>query len=230
MTVLSSAQEAAIELNQAELTTLFASTERFAKELQVQAKRSARAIAKAHDWNILTTRATITGDGTTTAFDLPDDYDRMILKTKLTGEDSNLDLVKVEDLDQWDYFQNHPGTTVPGYWIVLGGQLQVFPAPATGVTYSYYYITKDRVTSSGGVKEDFEADADEFLLPEDLLTLSLIWRWRASKRQEYAEDLRNFEILLAQEIMADKGTRILTVGRQRISADVRTAYPRPLGS
>jgi hypothetical protein len=226
MTVLSSCQEAAIELNQAELSTLFASTDRFAKELRIQANRSAVAIANAYDWQILTKRATITGDGSETSFAFPDDYDRMTLKTNLAGNDSNLDLVKARDLDQWDYFQNHPGTSTPGYWIPLGGELQVNPAPGSEIAYSYYYITKNIVS---GDKLAFTLDADTFILPERLLTLSIIWRWRASKRMEYAEDMRNFEIALSDEVKKDKGSRILVVGRQRTPYDVRVAYPGNLG-
>ncbi len=227
MTVLSSAQEAAIELSQTEPTTLFSTTDKLAKELRVQANRSAVAIAKAHDWQALTTRATITGDGSDTSFPLPTDYDRMVLKTNLASNSSNLDLVKATDLDQWDYFQNHMSTTVPGYWIILGGEMQINPAPATGVIHSYYYISKNVVT---GGKTAFDADTDTFVLPERLLTLSIIWRWRASKRMEYAEDMANFQIALSEEIASDKGSRILVVGQQRTPYNLSVAYPRPLGA
>jgi hypothetical protein len=87
---------------------------------------------KAYDWQVLTKRATIAGDGSATSFDLPSDYDRMALKTNLASSASNIDLVKATDLDQWDYFQNHMSTTVPGYWMILGGQIQITPAPGTG--------------------------------------------------------------------------------------------------
>lgn len=226
MTVLSACQEAAIELNQTEPTTLFSTTDKFAKELRVQANKSAVAIAKAYDWQSLTKLATITGDDSTTSFTLPADYDRMVLKTELTGNSTNLNLVKTRDLDQWAYFQNHMSSGVPGRWIVLGGALQVNPAPTTGVNYSYYYITRNVVSGS---KVAFTADTDTFVLPERLLTLSVIWRWRAQKRMEYSEDLKNFEIALSEEVTADKGTRILTVGRQRGPYDLRNAYPGPLG-
>lgn len=226
MSVLTACQEAAIELNQTEPAAIFASTDRFAKELKVQANKSVQAILKAYDWQLLTKRATITGDGSATSFSLPTDYDRMVLKTNLASGSNNMDLVKVDDLDQWDYFTNHFNTPTPGYWIVLGGAIQIKPAPATGVTHSYYYISKNAVSGS---KELFTADADTFLLPERLLTLSIIWRWRAMKRKDYAEDMRNYEIALSEAVTADKGSRILTVGRQRVPYNVRYAYPGPLG-
>lgn len=227
MTVLSACQEAAIELSQTEPTTLFSTTDKFAKELRVQANKSAVAIAKAYDWQALTTRATITGDGSDTSFPLPSDYGRMVLKTNLASNSSNIDLVKATDLDQWDYFQNNPGILNPGLWIVLGGEIQINPAPATGVIHSYYYISKNIVT---GGKVAFDADTDTFVLPERLLTLSIIWRWRASKRLEYAEDLENFNIAFGEETATDKGSRVLVAGRQRNPYNLTNAYPRALGS
>ena len=226
MTVLSACIEAAIELSQTEPTSLFSTTDKFAKELRVQANKSAVAIAKAYDWQALTKRATITGDGSDMSFPLPSDYDRMVLKTNLASSASNIDLVKATDLDQWDYFLNHMSTTVPGYWMVLGGEVQINPAPATGVVHSYYYISKNVVT---GDKPAFTADADTFVLPERLLTLSIIWRWRASKRMEYAEDLQNFGIAFGEETATDKGSRVLIVGRQRTPYNLTNAYPRALG-
>lgn len=226
MSVLSAAQEAAIELSQKEPSTLFSTDDAFAKEIRVQANRSAVAIMKAYDWQRLTTRATITGDGSDMSFPLPTDYDRMAMKTNLASSASNIDLVKATDLDQWDYFNNHFSTPTPGYWMVLGGEMQIKPAPALGVVHSYYYISRNVVS---GNKAAFTADADELVLPERLLTLSMVWRWLASKRMEYAEAMRNFEIALSEEITSDKGSRILTVGRSRVPYNVRNAYPGPLG-
>jgi hypothetical protein len=118
-------------------------------------------------------------------------------------------------------------TTVPGYWMVLGGEVQIRPAPGSGVVHSYYYISKNIVS---GNKAAFTADTDTFVLPERLLTLSIIWRWRAMKRLEYAEDMANFNIAFAEETTADKGSRVLVAGRQRVPYNVKTAYPGPLGA
>src|SRR5262245_22071879 len=155
MTVLSAAQEAAVVLSQEEPSTLFSTTVPFAKEIRVQANHAASAIMKFYDWQRLTVRATITGDGSDGSFPLPDDYDRMAMKTNLASSASNIDLVKATDLDQWDYFENHLSTTVPGYWMILGGEMQIKPAPALGVVHSYYYISKNCVS---GNKAAFTAD------------------------------------------------------------------------
>jgi hypothetical protein len=194
--------------------------------LRVKANESAVAIAETYDWQILTKLATVTGDGVDTSFPFPSDYDRMVMKTNLAGSQSNIDLVKSRDLDQWAYFQNHGGTSVPGNWLILGGEIQFEPALANGVSYSYYYISKNVVS---GNKAAFTADNDVFVLPERLLKLDMIWRWRSMKRMEYAEDMQNFEIALSKAITKDKGPRILVVGQRRVPYNVTTAYPRALG-
>lgn len=226
MTVLSVCQDAAIFLNQTEPTTLFSTSDSFAKEIRACANESAVAIAEAYDWQILTKLATVTGDGADTSFPLPTDYDRMVMKTNLAGSQSNIDLVKSRDLDQWAYFQNHGATSVPGHWLILGGEIQFSPAPALNVQYSYYYMTKNVVSGS---KVAFTADADVFVLPERLLKLDVIWRWRSMKRLEYAEDMENFNIAMSKAITKDKGARVLVSGRMRYPAGTNVAYPGPLG-
>lgn len=75
-------------------------------------------------------------------------------------------------------------------------------------------------------KSTFTDDNDVFVLPERLLTLSLMWRWRQMKRMEYAEDLTNYEIALEKAAGTDKGARILVVGRQRTRfRDTVPAFP-----
>lgn len=223
MTVLSACTEAAIELNQTEPATLFSTTDQFAKELRLQANKSVDAILKYYDWQKLKALQTMTGNGILTSFALPTDYDRMLLKSNVLSSQFATPLTKVDDEDEWLNLQLRPFVGAPGRWIILGGTMQILPAVATGVTANFYYIKNKLVT--GGTKTQFTADADTFDLPERLLTLSVIWRWRAAKRKDYAEDMRNYELALADAVAKDKGSRVLTVGRQRIGIDAVLAHP-----
>lgn len=227
MTVLSACAEAAIELNQTEPTALFSSTGRFEKELRLQANRAAVAIAQAYDWQKLLVLGTFTGDGTAEAFDVPDDYDRMPKKGKLHSSSWQTSTFrKAKDLDEWLYLKDTSLSATPGSWVVIGGQFNVFPAMAVGETARYYYITKNIIS---GDKPLFTADDDTFLLNERLLTLGIVWRWRKQKRLDYAEDLKDFEIAMSEEIGKDRGSNIITVGRQRMPGNATIAYPGVLG-
>lgn len=226
MTILSAAQAAAVRLNQTPPTSLYTTSQSFDREIASLANESAEAIAKAHDWQKLLTIHTLSGDGATTSFSLPTDYDRMALKSAVQTSSLSNPYVKIRDEDQWLYFQVHPEAIVPGYWILLGGLMQFNPAIPTGVDAKFFYVKNTPVSdTNGGLKTAFTADTDYLVLPERLLRLDLIWRWRSSKKMEYAEDMQNFELALEQEIAKDKGSRVLVVGRQRISGDVTLAYP-----
>lgn len=226
MTILSVCQEAAVELNQAQPSTLFSSTDPFNVEIRTLANVAAEAIAKAYDWQKLQAISTMTGDGTTTSFTLPTNYDRMTLTSKVLTSQFASAVSKARDLEFWLDLQINGVVAAPGYWIITGGTFQILPALATAVTAKFYYIKNTLVTGAAAAQQvRFLADADTFNLPERLLRLALIWRWRAMKRMEYAEDLANFELAMAEETAKDKGSRILVVGRQRMPFDAEFAHP-----
>lgn len=226
MTVLAACQTAAIKLVGYAPTALFGATGQLETELRTLANDVAEAVAKAHDWRKLTTLHTVAGDGTTTAFALPADYDRMPLKAGVYSTRSLLPLAPVVDLDQWLEMQLSGITGAPGCWIVLGGQLQVLPALAASESAKFYYQSNLAVApGSGDNKATFTLDGDSFRLPERLITLGVVWRWKQLKGKEYAEDLRHYEIAFGEEAGRDKGSRVLAIGRARISGDATLAYP-----
>jgi len=227
MTLLSSCQSAALRLLGRKPSSIFSSSNTFEMELADLATETAVAIAKEYEWQKLKMLATLAGDGSTTAFDLPTDYDRMV-------KDGNVHsslyqtafFSRVDSLDDWILIGDLLATASPGNWIVLGGQMNIKPAMPSNETARFYYISRNITATSPA----FTSDSDEFVLPERLLTLGLIWRWRAQKRMEYAEDMTNYELALSQEIARDRGARILSVGKRRSRASVTMAYPGILGS
>lgn len=227
MTILTALQSASARLVGRRPSTFFSSTDNLEVELTELANEAATDIAKKHDWRRLIKLASNAGDGETIAFDLPDDYDRMTIDNKVWSSAwTGMAFQRAETLDDWYYYQQYLTPGAPGYWIILGGQMQVYPAAGSDENVEFYYLTKNIVQGSvPQPKESFTQDADTFLLPERLLTLSLIWRWRSQKGLDYAEDMRNFEIALSEEIARDKGSRMLAVGPSRWPGDVRPAYP-----
>jgi hypothetical protein len=225
MTALSACQSASLRLTGNSLPTLFSTTDRFAQELADLASESAVAIAKAHEWRVLTKKHTIPGDGTSTAFALPSDYDRMPIKSNVYSTRSLIAFLPVRDLDQWLEFEVQPVVGSPGYWIILGGQFQVLPTMGASEIAKFYYLSNEIILNGTTGKTAFSADADTFKLSERLLTLGIIWRWRAQKRLEYAEDLQNYQTALNEEIGRDSGSRLIAVGRARVPFGAEMAYP-----
>ena len=221
MTILSACTEAAIELlgSASAPTSLFSSTDELAIELRTLANKTATAVAKAHAWRTLTKLNTQPGDAGSTSFPLPVDYDRMLLKAEIWSTANVRPMTRVEELDEWMAMQLAETWVSSGAWIILGGTLQIMPAMSADDSAKYYYQSKLLWRTGEGFlasKAAATLDGDEFVLPERLITLGVIWRWKKLKGKEYAEDLRDFEIAFNEEAGRDKGVRILHVGRKRL--------------
>lgn len=231
MTIASALQSAAVRLVGRKPSVFLSATTPLELELVDLANEVAKSLVAAHDWQVLTRMFTINGDGETIAFDLPDDYDRLPKSASINSANwQTWRYTPARDLDQWFDLTNGMGIASPGSWIILGGQFQIYPAPGTGDEANFYYISKDYArAANGALKSEFTADDDEFVLDERLITLGVIWRWRAQKQLAYGDDEKNFDIAEMQAIGKDKGPRLLKTGPSTFPGDVRVAYPGALG-
>lgn len=232
MTILSVCKDAAVKLNRAQPTTLFSTSDTFAAELLLAAKETAESLVKEeHDWRALTLMQTCQGDASTTVFPLPSDYERMIKDAKLHSlRFRNATFRAARDLDEWLFFKDNLLVGSPGNWVILNGSVQVFPPMPVDDTARFFYISNYYALSAVNARQaTFQADTDTFAIDERLLRLGVIWRWRADKRLEYAEDLKNYEIAKMAIMGKDKGSQAIVVGRQRVSRANEVAYPATLG-
>jgi hypothetical protein len=210
--------------------SLFSSTEREYVQLATLANRAKDDIIAAHDWRVLTKLHTLTGDGTTTEWDFPSDFDRFtddntgkaaIVTPIMVGP-----MVQIEDLQTWLNMEVRQFGRVTYSWILLGGKIVVKPALPAGTPAYFYYQSNAVVQEKPFVfKHEFTLDPDKFRLDEKLLEETIAWMWRHEKRQAYAEDMATAEKTKAQLIMRDKGPRKLKFGSS-VEANAATyAYP-----
>lgn len=186
-------------------------------------------IATAFDWQALSKFKGQAGDGSTTAFDLPTDYDRFPVGGEIRSEVWERGRFSpVTSLDHWQDIKDTLTTGAPGYWILIDRKLNIWPAMSSDEMAKYWYISKNvAVSSTGTEKAAFTADSDTFKLDERLLTLGLVWRWRAQKRMDYAEDLENYNRALAETGGRQKARNILAMGRSKVGthSGVNLAFP-----
>lgn len=229
--ILPAMQSAAIRLFGRRPTTFFGGQGKFELELTDLVNEVAKDVQKYQDWQALIRIAQVAGDGTTKDYPLPDDYDRM------------LTLSDVQDATSWAWgyfaFQNindflfeeaRGFTPWPGGWIIYNDRLRFSPAPLVAATAQYPYITNltIRDASTGEMKADFTADTDEWLLPERLLTLGLVWRWRENKGLA-TNDQDAFIKALDEYADKDRGSVPIRVNSRFNSLNTRIAYPWTLG-
>lgn len=233
MTILSVAQLASTVIGVAKPSTLLAATDDTSIQIVNALNEAAQMVAfdAGHDWTKLKALATYTGDGSTLAFNLPSDYSRMLKKTRLWPSWSPFQpIVHYPDTDEWLGLQVQGWRPVLGGWTIIGTQINFMPAIPAGATVQHYYMRNTIVSAGdGSVKTSFTADDDTFQLGERLLRLAFIYRWKQDRGLDYGEALEDFETAKGTHIGNDKGTNILTVGRQRVP-DSHIAFPGALGS
>jgi len=232
MSILSVAQDISPFTGIDRPDALFASDVQAHVELAAIANRAADEISGMYEWQVLSKKGTFTGDGVKTAFDLPSDFSRFT--TDSAGE-SNIvtpimagPMYRIADLDDWLYREIKDIGRVTYSWIMYGGQVHIEPALPNAVVASYFYQSKNIVSNGATTptfKPAFNADGDVFRLDERLLMLCMLWMWRHSKGQTYAQYTAEFETRKSRLIAADKGPRSVSLGRSRIRDNLPVAYP-----
>lgn len=94
-------------------------------------------------------------------------------------------------------------TTSPRYQVrIRGGLLLANPIPTAGNIWAFEYISKNWILGADGTtyKKYFTLDTDNILLPEELVTLGLRWRWLKEIGFDYAEAFRTYETQVTQAL------------------------------
>lgn len=232
MTALSACQQAIARLVARKPNSVFASDEEICVEIASLANEAATDIAKANDWQALTTLKIITGDGATINWPLPDDYDRMVNGTDIhSGTWTYMRYASSPTLDVWQDLNALLPAIPPGYWTILQDQIGFIPTISSGQDARYYYISNDWARAAAGTPKGlFDRDDDTFVLDDRLLTLALIWRWKSMKGMDYQEDIRNYDIALSQAMARDRGSRTIRKGGSELSGlNTHLAWPWSLG-
>lgn len=167
-----------------------------------------------YNWRNMNIALTLTGDGTTTLFALPADFERplqsnFLFSTKypsipLQGPVSSQELLALKAL---------PVIPARPVWRLIGGTLEIWPALANGEVVNGEYRATNAIVSGDGLtrKPRWTSDSDYTLFPEVILRLALIWRWKQSKGLDYAEDFRTYQLEREKKAGHEAGARIISM-------------------
>jgi hypothetical protein len=231
MTVLQAIQSASVRVIGRKPSTVFSSVETFEQELADLSNEVAADIAKSADWQALLRVAVIMGDGVTDAFDFPSNYDRQPVHADiLDAQFTAWGYARETDLNAFLRCRQGAIGASPGIWTIYGSQIQFCPAPPNGAEAEFFYVDRQYATDINGTPKDaFDTDNDLFRLPERLLTLGLVWRWRQNKGLSSGEDEAAFSKAFAEASGRDRGSRIFSTGPMRMPGNIYPSYPWSLG-
>lgn len=171
------------------------------------------ALSRRFDWRSLKVLGSLTGDGTSTDFALPADFDRFVTGWPLWIDEEPvlpLQMVNDDEMLRYKVAQTDPVNPI---WRLFGDNIEFYPAPDNGEVIkleyrSRYWIVDETLATR---KPRWTADTDVSLLPERLITLGLVWRFKASKGFDYGEDYRTYQIECAKAGAVDNGRQVITM-------------------
>ncbi len=189
-------------------TVIFGATDRTSLELKNLIQAAADTIVDTADWNLLNSVATITGDGTTTDFDVPSDFKRFAAGTGIWERGFPRKLRSVENLADWREYQLRIVHPFPPVYRFFGDYISFMPAPENGIILSYDYISANSVRDNfNNAKTTFTADTDTFVLDARLLELLCLVLWKQRKGLDFTSELSDYEAKLARLRTIDSGIR-----------------------
>jgi hypothetical protein len=227
MTILSVVQDVATKIGLTVPSAVYAATTREMVEMKALITEVSTDIADAFDWQALQGIHTLTGDGAADDFALPSDYDRMLKDADLWSSQHQWEMAHITSSNDWLELQTVTTYTFTGgIWIIYGGEIHILDTMALNDTAKFFYISNKIVLAGSTPQVAFTADTETFRLSEKLLKKGLIYKWRASKGQPYAEDMADYMAELRIQIDKDPGSKPVIRGGRRLNRrDRSTVWP-----
>jgi hypothetical protein len=171
------------------------------------ANEEGRELARRHDWQAITVDYTVATLGAELQTDLPSDFERLLPYPELWNRSTSQMYSGPTSARAWGQIKGTGiSTGTPGWWRLLGNALYITPAPTAGQTLAFPYVSNAWVQpESGSNKDHFTLDTDTALLPERLITLGIIWRFKKNKGLDYAEEMGTYEREVERAASRDRG-------------------------
>lgn len=233
MTLLSIVQDVCNECALPQPSTVISNTDGTVRQLLALSNRSGKMLAQRGAWQELSQSATIV----TLAAELQGAIETLLpgfnwyvyqtmwnrsLRTRVWGP-----LYPAE----WQFLKAGTITGPFPDFRIQNKNLYMLPIPTAGQTIGLEYMSRNWCQSSGGTgKEKWSVDTDVGTLSEDLLTMDLIWRFKAAKGFDYAEDFRQADMAINNALARSGGKQILNMGEQNRYANTQFGVSAPDGS
>jgi hypothetical protein len=207
MSLLTIVQDACILVGLDQPSAAASSVDTSIKQIVALASKTGREVARWHDWSTLSIAGSFTGDGTTTVFNLPADFDRFAQNEKIIL-DGGIGTISTGPLSASEItaFRARSPITVAFVHFRRGNQFTIAPALAANRKAIFEYQSKNWCASSSGTPQSgFLADTDVALIDEELITNGIAWRWRQIKGFDYAQEYEDWRQAVELRAAFDRG-------------------------
>lgn len=175
-------------------------------------------LVKAHDWQFLEKTLTIVADGTTSEFDMPSDFGRIVNQTQWSSKNRR-PMYGPMTPQGWSWVQY--GIVSVGVYYryrIINNKFQVFPTPAAGEEFHFYYISKNWVmnndTSETVYRDKIVQDSDIPMFDDALMVAGSKFKIWAAKGMDARVLGDEFQFMLDAEKAQTQGAPVIALDQR----------------
>lgn len=212
MAILNVIQRASVLCGLPSPSGAVSSTDANVQQMVMLATQEGEETSSSYDWRQLKLPFTYTGDGTTTLWPLPSDFERLLPgEAFFSNSYPSIPLIGPLSDEEFLAAKALPVLPIRPIWRLIGTKVEIWPALASGEVINSQYLSNKWIVAIDGVttKSAFTLDTDSCLFPERILSLGVIWRWKRTKGLDYAEEFRTYQIERDKIAGHDSGNRVI---------------------
>lgn len=196
-------------------TTVISATDTTTRALLAFANEEGESLCAAHPWRRLRKEGSFsTVAAEQQAASIPADFLRFVNGT-FWNRTTKEPLEGPLSPEEWQTTKAWTASPVIDSFMVRGDAIHLNPVPPAGQSIFYEYVSARWVDSAGSYYTEFQADADTSLVPEKLLTLGVVWRFKQSRGLAWEGDYGKWEAQFKQAMMDDQPSPILQLSASR---------------
>ena len=213
MSLLTLIQNACYRIGITAPSAVIGSSDQQVKELLEVAQEEGVQLMKRGTWQALRTQKTFTAVAQETQTSaVPSDYDRFINET-FWNRTRKIPFFGPVTPQQWQTLIAWSSSPVTNTFTFRGNNILITPNPTAGDTMAYEYISKNFCQSSGGTGQAaWAADTDTGVLPERLMELGVVYRYKQKKGLRWQPDYENYETQVKQALTSDSPMQTVSFG------------------
>lgn len=196
-----------------------ASTQRTYAELHSILRITVRELQDRVDWpDPITLDTVISGTGAET-YDLPSDFRRLTFDDLCVYETTTnrRACVPVASNGAWTFIEEHGSAAGDRFYRTAGDEANGFTIGfyrplETGSSVTVSYVSRNWLTHSGAAGENWQSVEDTLLLPDEMVRMGAVWRFKRRKGLPYADIMNEYEGKLARLANQRRGRRTILFG------------------
>lgn len=175
-------------------------------------------LVKANDWQFLEKTAEFTGDGVKNVFTMPSDFGRVVNQTMWASKNKR-PVFGPLTAQAWSWVQY--GIVSVGVYYryrIIANELHVFPTPAAGEQFHFYYISKNWVFNDSDPdnivwRDKIEQDSDVPVFDDTLMVAGSKFKIWAAKGMDSRALWEEFNYLLNADKAQTEGAPVINLSR-----------------